>query len=115
MEGIVYSFLGASFLFFIYDTDAVVEYIKLFRMDKLFEVDKYEKYLDTAGDGTYWEYLAWERPNFLRKLVSCPFCVSFWFNLGAAYFHQSWVMLVINIWLTLFLYLVLKTLLKKSS
>ena len=114
MEGLIYSFLGASFLFFLYDTEAFVEYVKLFRMNKLFEMDKYEKYLDMVG-GTYWEYLVWEKPNFLRKLVSCPFCVSFWFNFGALYFHGSWVMLVLNFWLTLFLYLVLKTLLKKSS
>jgi len=115
MEGLVYSFFNASFLFFLYDTEAFIEYVKLLRMDKLFEVDKYEKYLDTAGNSSYWEYLVWEKPNFLRKLVSCPFCVSFWMNLGALYFHGSGVMLMVNLWLTLFLYLVLKTLLSKSS
>ena len=115
MEGIVYSFLISVFLFFLYDTDAFVEYVKLFRVGKLFEMDKYEKYLDTVGDGSYWEYLVFERPTFLRKLVSCPFCVSFWANLGALYFHKDGVMLVINLWLTLFLYLVLKTLLKRSA
>ena len=114
MEALIYSFFGASFLFFLYETEAFVEYVKLFRANKLFEMDKYEKYLDTVG-GTYWEYLVWEKPSFLRKLVSCPLCVSFWFNLGALYFYQSGVMLVVNFWLTLFLYLILKFLLKRSS
>jgi len=69
MEALVYSFLGASILFFLYETEAFVEYIKLFRLHKPFEIDKYEKYLDTTN-GSYWEYLVWEKPNFLRKLVS---------------------------------------------
>jgi len=116
MESIVYSFLGASVLFFLYDTDALVEYAKLFRLHKPFEIDKYEKYLDTAGGGSYWEYLTWEKPSFLRKLVSCPFCVSFWLNLGMLYFYRpNLPMFIVNIWLTLFLYLTLKFLLKKSS
>ena len=115
MEAIVYSFLGASLLFFIYDTEAFVEYSKLFKLNKVLEIDKYESYLDTAGDSSYWEYIVWENPSFLRKLVSCPFCVGFWYNLGALHFYASLPMLVINIWLTLFLYLILKTLLNKSS
>jgi hypothetical protein len=114
MEGIIYSFLNASFLFFLYETEAFVEYIKLFRLNKFFEIDKYEEYLDSVGGG-YWEYLTFESPTFLRKLVSCPLCVSFWLNLGCLSLYGSWVFLVINFWLTLFLYLSLKTLLKKSS
>ena len=116
MEALVYSFLSASILFFVYETEAFVEYVKLLRLNKLLEVDKYEKYLDTAGGGSYWEYLVWEKPTFLRKLVSCPLCVSFWLNLGMLYFYRpNLVMFVMNLWLTLFLYLTLKLLLKKSS
>ena len=115
MEALVYSFLNASVLFFLYDTEAFVEYVKLLKLNKAFEIDKYEKYLDTA-DGSYWEYLVWEKPNFLRKLVSCPLCVSFWLNFGMLYFYgPNLVLFVINLWLTLFLYLTLKFLLKKSS
>ena len=116
MEALVYSFLIASILFFVYETDAFVEYVKLFRLNKLLEVDKYENYVEKFSGGSYWEYLTFERPSFLRKLVSCPLCVSFWLNLGALYFYTpNLPMLIVNIWLTLFLFLILKTLLKKSS
>jgi hypothetical protein len=114
MEHLVYSFLNASLLFFLYNTDAFVEYVGLLRLGKLFRVEKYEKYLDTFGEGNYWEYLVYEKKTFLRKLLSCPFCVSFWMNIACFAFHKESVTLIVNLWLTLFLYLVLKFLLKKS-
>ena len=77
MEDLIYAFLNASVLFFLYKTDVFVEYVKLFRLNKHFEVDEYEKYLDTVGDGDYWMYLTFKKKTFLRKLVSCPYCVSF--------------------------------------
>lgn len=113
MEAIVSSFLGASILFFVYETDVVVEYAKLFRLNKLFEIDKYEKYLETASSGTYWEYLLFEKRSFLRNLISCPLCTSFWLNMSFFCVYKDWKMLFINLWLTLFLYLTLKSLLKK--
>ena len=42
MENLIYSFLNASVLFFIYKTEAFVEYVKLFRLGKLFEIEEYE-------------------------------------------------------------------------
>tara|TARA_B100000959_G_C14380671_1_gene378027 strand:+ start:57 stop:404 length:348 start_codon:yes stop_codon:yes gene_type:complete len=115
MEHLLYSFLNASLLFFLYKTEAFVEYSKLFRLGKIFGIDKYEKWVDAVGDSSYWEYLTFERQTFLRKLVSCPFCVSFWLNALAFLYYENVVYLLINLWLTLFLYLLLTCLLKKSS
>ncbi len=115
MENLIYSFLNASILFFLYKTDAFVEYVKLFRLGKLFEIDKYEKFLDTVGEGDYWMYLTFEKRNFIRKLVSCPYCVSFWLNLATFSYHQNVVFLIINIWLTLFLFLILNLMIERSQ
>ena len=115
MDYLVFSFLNATLLFFMYDTEAFVEYVKLFRLNKLFEIERYEKYLDTYGEGDYWDYLAFEKKTFLRKLLSCPFCVGFWMNVICFAFHKESVTLIVSLWLTLFLYLVLKFLLKRSS
>tara|TARA_Y100000004_G_C8690763_1_gene317338 strand:+ start:250 stop:597 length:348 start_codon:yes stop_codon:yes gene_type:complete len=115
MESLVYSFLNASILFFLYKTDAFVEYVKLFRLEKVFEIDKYEKFLDTVGEGDYWTYLTFEKRNFIRKLISCPYCVSFWLNLATFSYHQNVVFLIINIWLTLFLFLTLNFLSSKAQ
>lgn len=115
MEGVIFSFFNATFLFFLYETEAFVEYAKLLKLRKLFEIDKYEKYLDLVGGGSYWEYLTYEKPSFLRKLISCPLCFSFWLNLGAVWYHGSLFIFIINLWATLFLYLVLRVLLKRSA
>ena len=115
MEPIIYSFLNAVFLFFMYDTEAFVEYVKLFRLNKLFKIKEYEEYVDTYSSGSYWEYLAYEKRTFLRKLLSCPFCLRFWMNMLGLFFYRDSVIFIINLWLTLFLYLILKTLLKRSE
>jgi len=98
-----------------YHTDAFVEYVKLFRLNKVFEIEKYEKYLDTFSGGDYWDYLVYEKKTFLRKLLSCPFCVSFWMNIVCFAFLKEGVIFIVSLWLTLFLYLVLKYLLKRSE
>ena len=115
MENLIYAFLNASVLFFLYKTEAFVEYAKLFRLNKAFEIDDYEKYLDTIGDGENWMYLTFKKKTFLRKLVSCPYCVRFWLNLATFSYHQNPVFLIINIWLTLFLFLVLNFLSSRSQ
>ena len=115
MEHLVYSFLNASLLFYMYDTDAFVEYVRLFKLNKFFKIEKYEKYLDTFHEGNYWDYLVYEKKTFLRKLLSCPFCVSFWMNIIGFACHKESVMFIVSLWLTVFLYLVLKVLLKRSE
>ena len=115
MEHLVYSFLNASLLFYMYDTDAFVEYVRLFKLNKFFKIEKYEKYLDTFHEGNYWDYLVYEKKTFLRKLLSCPFCVSFWMNIICFACHKESVMFIVSLWLTVFLYLVLKVLLKRSK
>jgi len=115
MEHLVYSFLNASLLFYMYDTDAFVEYVRLFKLNKFFKIEKYEKYLDTFHEGNYWDYLVYEKKTFLRKLLSCPFCVSFWMNIICFACHKESVMFIVSLWLTVFLYLVLKVLLKRSE
>ena len=78
-------------------------------------LSEYEKYLDTVGEGDYWMYLTFKKRTFLRKLVSCPYCVSFWLNLATFSYHQNIVFLIINIWLTLFLFISLNFLSSKSQ
>ena len=39
MEALVYPFLVSNILFFVYETDFFVEYIKLFRLNRVFGVD----------------------------------------------------------------------------
>ena len=114
MEEIIYPFLIANILFFVYETDFFIQYVKLFGLGKLFGVDKYEKHLETFSDNTYWEWIAFEKQTFLRKLLSCPICSGFWVNIAIACFlHKDVGLFLINLWLSLFLYFILKLLMKK--
>lgn len=115
MEAIVYTFLVANILFFMYETDFFVQYVKLFRLNKVFGVDNYERHLETvSADDTYWEWLAFEKQTFLRKLLSCPFCFGFWINVGIYFLYKDLGLFIINLWSSFFLFLVLKILARKS-
>jgi len=107
MEYIIYSFLASLILFFNYNTDVFVQYVRLFRLNRLFGVDKYDEHVDKFPDNSYWDFLLFERNSFLTRLISCPVCTSFWLNLGLFYFYRDLVVLVLNIWMTLFLYFIL--------
>jgi hypothetical protein len=114
MEAIFYSFLIANILFFMYETDFFVQYIKLFKLSKVFGVNKYEEHLQSMSDDSYWEWLAFEKQTFLSKLISCPFCFGFWVNVGVFFLYKDWGIFVLVLWFSLFLYLLLKILSRKA-
>ena len=114
MELIVYPFLVSIVLFYIYETDFFVQYVKLFRLNKLFKIKEYEEYMDENPDDSYWEWLVWDKQTFLRKLVSCPYCFGFWLNIAVYFLYKDLGLLVINLWLSLFLFLILKVMLRKA-
>ena len=114
MEALVYPFSVAIVLFYTYETDFFVQYVKLFGLKKAFRVGEYEKHLESLGSGeSYWEWLVFEKQTFLRKLLSCPFCSGFWLNVATYYMYENIGLFIVNIWLSLFLYLTLKLLMKK--
>lgn len=114
MESLVYPFLVSVLLFYIYETDFFVEYVKLFGLAKLFKIKEYEDYLDDNPADTYWEWLAWDKKTFLRKLLSCPYCFGFWLNVAVCYTHKDLGLFVMNLWLSLFLFLILKFISRKA-
>ena len=114
MEHIIWSFLLSSLLFFVYNTDAFVEYVSLFRLKKIFNVDKYEEHLRSYPLNSYWDYVLYNRNNFVTKLISCPICVSVWGNLALFAAYRDVFALILNIWFTLFLYFLLCVMFKKA-
>jgi len=114
MEAIVYPFLIANILFFMYETDFFVQYAKLLRLNKLLGMDEYEKHLESFPDNSYWDWLPFNKQTFLRKLLSCPFCFGFWLNVAAYFLYKDLGLFLVSLWFSFFLYLVLKILTRKS-
>ena len=112
MEALVYPFLVSIILFYVYETDFFVQYVKLFGLSRVFGIKEYEKHSESMGD-TYWEWLVFEKKTFLRKLASCPFCSGFWLNVATYYLHENIGVLIVGMWISLFLYLTLKLIMKK--
>ena len=114
MEVIVYPFLVSIMLFYMYETDFFVQYAKTFWLGKLFKIKEYEEHLNRSPEDTYWEWLVWDKQTFLRKLISCPYCLGFWLNVGAYFIYKDVGLLIINLWLSLFLFLVLKIMIRRA-
>lgn len=64
-----------------FKTDAFIEYCELFRIGKLFKIDKYREYKKINVAIDYLTYLSLKHKNFLTKLISCPYCIGFWIAL----------------------------------
>ncbi len=114
MESIIYPFLVSLVLFYVYETDFFVQYVKLFRLGKLFKVNEYEKHQAAYPSNSYWEWLVWDKKTFLRELLACPFCSGFWMNVSTAFLHKDLALFVVNLWISLFLFLFLKVMVRRA-
>lgn len=83
-------FISSNVLFLVVwlKSNAVYEYLKLFRFDKIkfldeaFGLSEYEFFLKRfKTEITYAEYTEIINNNFFGRLVSCPLCLSFWFQI----------------------------------
>jgi hypothetical protein len=72
-----------------FNTDMLVQYIKLFRLTRFTYVEEYEKELFENPDLTYLNFAYFKEPSFINKLISCPYCVSFWVSSFCSYIATS--------------------------
>jgi hypothetical protein len=102
------------------ETDAFVEYFKLFRLDRgllfsFLRVNEYEEYIskNLEEDTTYPDFLSYECGNFLTTLISCPICLSVWLSIFSGFYLSFSLFPVINI-ISIALFLLLKILFKQA-
>lgn len=72
-----------------FNTEAFIEYSKLFKLTKIFKIDQFEEAY--KNDFTL-EYLPWLKstyPCFFTKLISCPWCIGFWINILSSIFFNT--------------------------
>jgi len=79
-----------TFLLFIwFDTDAIIQYSKLFGLQTKFKIDLWESYRISNPKITYLEYLSIKHKNFFTKLISCKPCLNFWITLFICVINDS--------------------------
>lgn len=71
-----------SFILYIwFHTDALIEYSKLFKIEKSMNIDKWESYREINPRIGYLEYIRLKHSNFFIRLISCKSCLCFWVTL----------------------------------
>ena len=74
--GIVSS--SAYLLFIWFETNAIIEYAKLFRLGSFFYIKEYDESLEVAPDLPYSLFIIAHKDTFINRLLSCPFCLGTW-------------------------------------
>lgn len=105
--------LGALILLVWFETDALLEYAKVFYLNKLFKINEYEKCINEnlEEDMSYSDFLVSDYNNFFTRLLSCPICLGFWITLSISFYLNIELFPVINI-LSMLLYFVTKKIMK---
>jgi len=63
-----------------FNTDSFVQYIRLFRLSRFTYIKEYEQELFENPDLSYLDFAYFKEPSFFNKLISCPYCFSFWIS-----------------------------------
>ena len=132
IDNLYLAFLVSFALFAWSETDFFVEYCKLFGIWDLFKIKNYEDHKESGGDSeealgfgasvsleavdiSYLDYLLLKHDSFFIRLITCPICLGFWLNIFTLFISKNFESFVINIWLSLFLYFIIKIAMKKSD
>ena len=65
-------------MFIWFNTDALISYSLLFKVDRYFKIDQWIDYRIINPRVTYLDFLRLKYSNFFTKLVSCKPCLCFW-------------------------------------
>lgn len=78
---LVISPIIAAILLFWYETDFVLEYGKLFRLNKFLGIDKYYEKKNFNLEMTYFLFVITTYKGFFIRLISCEICLSTWLSI----------------------------------
>jgi len=91
-----------------FDTNFFVDYLKVFRLTKFTYIKEYEKELFDNPDLNFLEFVFIKEPNFLNKLLACPFCLGFWLSVLCCWAMSSVLLTFACYPLSLFFYFIFK-------
>lgn len=83
IDSILYSIINGVVIFLLLQTDVIYEYFKYFNIKILKE---YSIAKQAGINNNLIKFLVLNYNNFFTKLISCPYCLSFWFSLLICFF-----------------------------
>lgn len=105
--------LSTLILYIWFNTDVIVWWSKLFKLDRIFNISGWENYqIFTNSKISYLDYLLISKKTFWYKLVSCKLCLLFWISL---IFSNGIKNIGVVYILSYILYLVFVSVIKKIS
>ena len=66
-----------------FKTNAFVEYMELFKLERFFHI---KEYVEMSSDLSYPEFLKEYFNSFITRLLSCPICTSVWLGFFVSVF-----------------------------
>lgn len=96
------------FIFIWFHTTAFIEYMKLFKLSNFFRINKYIDYKNINPDISYIDFLAIKNPNFITKLFSCPYCLSFWITIISCFLFKNLILFPLIYMVSIVIYIILK-------
>ena len=77
------SIASCGILLIWFNTSALIDYVKLFRLTRLTYLKEYEqfKFENQESEANFLEFSYIKEPTFINKLISCPYCFCFWIYL----------------------------------
>jgi len=101
-------------IYILTETDALYEYLSLFRLTKRAVDTEYLDFRERAPALNFLKFLLIRRDTFILRLVNCPICLSIWTNVLFYCFVDFSFEVFYSIWLTWALYFMVKILKNKS-
>lgn len=74
-----YIFFNILLLIIWFNTNAILEYVKIFKLSKLFRLDDFENKQSEDFELDYHRYLLKFHNCFFVRLITCPICLTMWF------------------------------------
>lgn len=98
-----------AFLMFVwFETDAFVEYSKLFGLSRFFKIDDWEKYREINPRIGYLGYLRIKHSSFFVKLIGCRHCLCVWLVLITCSFFDTFFLFPIVYILAYWIYAIFR-------
>lgn len=90
----------------LFNTEALAEYGKLFKLNRLLKLEEYFCFkLSNGSSVNYFDFLKSRNNSFITRLLACPYCFGFWSCLAVSFTVQN-ALVVYGFYLLMYKFLI---------